>query len=162
MIRYLALGLFGIMACLCGPMALGSTASYDEAVAQIIDILDLQHDTMWASVQAANLMISQNPSLKSDKKLYKQWSDKYLTWDAIRPEVVNAIKKAFNEPELREMITFYSTPTGKRVLQELPQLQITLLSLGSSQANSHRPELERMIRDQRKSTEDTHKQQEDH
>jgi len=43
-------------------------------------------------------------------------------WDDVKPKLAKLYTEAFTEAELREIITFYSTPTGQKFVAKLPVL----------------------------------------
>jgi hypothetical protein len=43
-----------------------------------------------------------------------------LAWSKIEPEIVSAYVKTFSQKEINDMITFYSSPTGRSVANKLP------------------------------------------
>jgi len=44
----------------------------------------------------------------------------HLSWSALEPEYVRVYSEVFTERELREMIAFYETPLGQKMLDKLP------------------------------------------
>ena len=41
---------------------------------------------------------------------------------ALKPELVKIYTTNFSEPELKELVAFYQSPLGKKVLEKMPQL----------------------------------------
>ena len=48
--------------------------------------------------------------------------EQQLGWDAIKTDVIQAYADDFSEPELKEMDTFYRTPTGQKLADKQPEL----------------------------------------
>ena len=55
-------------------------------------------------------------------------------------------KDVFTESELRDLATFYKSPTGKKFLTNLPKMMHDQAELGSIVATEHTDELQAMIR----------------
>ena len=50
------------------------------------------------------------------------WYNTEIKWDEIKPKLVDIYVKEFSEQELKELLAFYQTPTGKKSLVKLPAL----------------------------------------
>ena len=46
--------------------------------------------------------------------------DKAVGWDKLKPELVKIYTTNFTEPELKDLIAFYESPLGKKVLEKMP------------------------------------------
>lgn len=62
------------------------------------------------------------------------------------PELSNGLvdiyMEAFSEPELVELVSFYSTPLGKKTLEKMPELFLKGAKIGEEVANANQPALE--------------------
>src|SRR5262249_10126656 len=66
--------------------------------------------------------ISRNPGLTPYRDIMLQWLRKYMTWDAIQPEMTRMYTEAFIDEELKQMAAFYGSPAGQKSLEKLPEL----------------------------------------
>jgi hypothetical protein len=48
--------------------------------------------------------------------------DQAVGWDKLKPDMVKLYTSNFNEQELKELIEFYQSPLGQKVLQKMPTL----------------------------------------
>lgn len=48
--------------------------------------------------------------------------NKVVGWDKLEPEMVKLYTKGFSEAELKELIAFYKSPLGQKVLKQMPAL----------------------------------------
>ncbi|MBF7729455.1 DUF2059 domain-containing protein [Pseudomonas sp. N040] len=48
--------------------------------------------------------------------------DKAVGWDKLEPEMVKLYTGGFSEAELKELIAFYQSPLGQKVLKQMPAL----------------------------------------
>ena len=49
-----------------------------------------------------------------------EWFDAEVKWTDIKPKMVEIYTKEFTEQELKDLLAFYQTPTGKQVVLKLP------------------------------------------
>jgi hypothetical protein len=99
---------------------------------------------------AANTMldaqIQSNPNMAPYRDVIQKWLEKNFAWEAIEPRITDDYVEAFTEPELREMIAFYKTPTGQKALAKMPVLMQKGALIGMEIVQQHRAELQEMIR----------------
>ena len=67
---------------------------------------------------------------------------KYLSWESIRPELVEIYARQLTEPELREIIRFYQTPTGQKLAAISTQLSQARMEIGQRRLQEHQAEFE--------------------
>ncbi len=48
--------------------------------------------------------------------------DNAVGWNKLKPDLVKLYTSNFTESELKDMIAFYQSPTGKKMLEKMPQL----------------------------------------
>ncbi|HVR96351.1 MAG TPA: DUF2059 domain-containing protein [Thermoanaerobaculia bacterium] len=121
-------------------------SSHRTAAAELLTMMDLEK-TVSASVAAmVDAQVQQNPMIERYKDVMVKWAEKVMSWEAIGPKMIDLYMETFTEPELRELITFYKTPIGKKALQQMPVLMQKGAMIGAEQAEAHSAELEEMIR----------------
>ena len=47
-----------------------------------------------------------------------------MQWEKIEDNVVELYTQSFNEQELRELITFYTTPLGQKMITKMPEVML--------------------------------------
>ena len=85
--------------------------------------------------------IARNPGLTPYRELMLQWLRKYMTWDAIQPELVKMYTTTFTEAELKEMAKFYGSPEGQKALEKMPEMMQRVAMTGAQIAQPHSDEL---------------------
>ncbi len=103
------------------------------------DLISKSVDTM------LDIQIQQNPSLVNYKGTIQEFLKKYMNWDYLKNEFVKLYKEEFTENELRDMITFYKTETGKKTLLQMPTLMQKGAQIGQKSVQDNIHELEKMI-----------------
>jgi uncharacterized protein len=74
--------------------------------------------------QAKNLFLQQNPSLNKDLNeiAVKLRTDLAPRFDELVNEVAKLYATHFTEPELRDLLAFYKTPVGMKLITEQPKI----------------------------------------
>ena len=121
--------------------------SHDQAAMTFLQAVGMDRIVQQVSTALANNLIQSNPPLAAYRDVVMEWSSKYVTWEAAAPELVKTYKLAFTEPELREIITFYETPTGQKMAAQLPQLMQGAAAAGGQLAGAHIADLQRMLQE---------------
>ncbi len=121
-------------------------SSHRQAAAELLRMMDLEKTMMAGSNAMIDAQIQGNPALAPYRDVFQKWAGKYFTWDVLGPRMTDLYMQAFTEPELRDLIAFYKTPTGQKALTKMPALLQQGGQLGMEIAKQHRPELEQMIR----------------
>jgi hypothetical protein len=73
---------------------------------------------------------------------------KYMSYKSLRPELVELYANEFSAAELKEMRTFYETPTGKKAIEKMPVLMSKGSQIGVRKVQENMPELEQMMKDE--------------
>ena len=73
--------------------------------------------------------------------------DNAVGWDKIKPEMVKLYTGNFNEQELKELIAFYESPLGQKVLLKVPALTAQSARLTQSKLEQAVPEVNKLLAD---------------
>src|SRR5215813_9748034 len=109
---------FGLaVLCLFAPLAVYAATpspSHAQAAEELFrtikmgEFMDRNIDTV------VKAQIAQNPKLAKVEDAYRQFLNKYMRWEVLKPQVVKLYTDAFTEAELRELTAFYKTPIGQK------------------------------------------------
>jgi hypothetical protein len=102
--------------------------------------------------QAKLLFLQQNPGLSKDLNeiTAKLRSDLNVRQDELSVEMARQYATRFTEPELKEVRAFYTSPTGKKMLVEQPQITDTTLKFAQEWANKLSDEVVGKMREELK------------
>lgn len=96
--------------------------------------------------------------LRRDKRLEEhaevlaQHLDKYMAWEVVRDDIVAAYTTQFDAAEVREVLDFYRSPVGMKVLMHLERLNQAAFVKGVERARENMPELRyRLLEEQQQS-----------
>ncbi len=71
--------------------------------------------------------------------------DKAIGWEQIKPELVELYVAEFSEQELGQLIDFYQSPLGSKVLTKLPQLNAHSARLTQVKLESAVPQVNKLL-----------------
>ncbi len=111
------------------------------AAAELFRTLKLQSGLQDTTAAIVDSEISRNPGLTPYRDVMLQWLRKYMTWDAMAPELTRMYTQAFTDAELKDMNAFYKTATGQKALERLPLLMQQSAMVGARLGQPHTDEL---------------------
>ena len=137
------LALLLVFACPTPPHA--GPDSHREAVARLFELTHLQRLIEESVDGVLALQITQNPALAEHREALRAFLQKYIGWQALKDDLTAMYLQAFTEAELDQMIAFYSSPTGQKVLRRLPELVQQRNRLAMQRLQEHIGELQQEI-----------------
>jgi hypothetical protein len=102
--------------------------------------------------QAKNLFLQQNPGLSKDLNeiTTKMRADLEPRFSELTSEVAKLYATHFNEAELKELLAFYKTPVGMKLITEQPKIGDEGLRFAQTWANNLSDEVIARMRDELK------------
>ena len=94
------------------------------------------------------MQLQQNPQLAQRQAVLRAFLEKYIGWNSMKEPLIEMYVKTFSEPELKEMNAFYITPTGQKVILQLPELVQERNRLAMQRIQANIGELEQAIAQQ--------------
>ncbi|MDD2054901.1 DUF2059 domain-containing protein [Pseudomonas putida] len=70
-----------------------------------------------------------------------------IGWDKLKPDMVKLYTSNFSEAELKELMAFYQSPLGKKVLEKMPQLTQQSAQLTQAKLESAVPVVNKLLDD---------------
>lgn len=140
----LAAGAF-LMGSLPQGQPLAAADSHEAAVRELLQIMEVMKVTNEAAGLMLDAQIKNNPQLAPYADILRSFVAKVLREADLETNLVRLYKETFSEPEVRDMIAFYRTPTGKKAVSKLPELMQKGMSLGTEAVQKHSAELAEMI-----------------
>jgi uncharacterized protein len=119
--------------------------SHRQAVARLFELTHLQRLIEDSVDDVIALQIAQTPALAGHRDALHAFLEKYIGWQALKDDLAAMYLQAFTEAELDQMNAFYSSPTGQKVLQRLPELVRQRNQLAMQRLQQHIGELQQEI-----------------
>jgi len=88
---------------------------------------------------------SQKPILERYQAQANAALDRVVGWQTLQPELVDLYVRAFSEAELKELLAFYQTPLGRKVLERMPQLMAMSAQLTQDRLQRAVPEVNQLL-----------------
>lgn len=73
--------------------------------------------------------------------------DQAVGWDKIKPDMVKLYTSTFSEDELQELISFYESDLGQKVLQKMPTLTAQSAQLTQGKLEAAVPQVNKLLAD---------------
>jgi uncharacterized protein len=96
-----------------------------------------------------------NPSLVPYAHVYYSFLEKYMGYDVLKNDIRDIYLSIFSEGELKEIVTFYKTETGQKLLRVSPELMRKGSELGMKNLQAHIQELYTMLAQEQKKAAET-------
>ena len=128
------------------PAATPIPASQSAAVQELFKTVDLQAEVRAMPDAMIASEVSRNPGLEPFRDVMVNWLKKYMTWQAMSPELTKLYAANFTEDELKAMTAFYKTPAGKKSLLKLPELTQRSAMIGAQLGQAHSEELQGLMK----------------
>ncbi len=124
-----------------GPATAASTAASAAAAMELFKAMNLPNNIQDTAAAMIDSEVGRNPGLNPFRETMLNWLKKYMTWDAMVPELTKLYTSTFTDDELKQMAAFYASPAGKKSLEKLPELMQRTAMIGASLAQPHSDEL---------------------
>jgi hypothetical protein len=121
------------------------TDAHREAVTRLFELTHIQRLIEESVDGVLALQLAQNPTLVEHREALRAFLEKYIGWQALKDDLTAMYLQAFTESELDQMNAFYSSPTGQKVLQRLPQLVQQRNQLAMQRLQEHIGELQQAV-----------------
>ena len=125
-----------------------TTSADDQAkieAGKLLDAMQMQKTLDAAFPIVIDAMLKVNPKIVPYKGVMLDFISKHMSYKALKPSYVELYSTQFTATELIELTTFYSTPTGKKLVEKQPYLIEQGSQLGVKSVQDHMPELEKML-----------------
>lgn len=144
--RYLKAVLLLVVMMFSG-VAFADQAARVEAEA-LLDTMGMQVTLDKAIDVMLDAHIKQTPELAPYRGVMLVFFKKYMSYESLKPDLINIYESEFSASELREVRAFYATPTGQKMIEKIPQLMGKGAEMGARRVQEHIQELKQMINDE--------------
>ena len=117
------------------------TSTHKRAAEELMEALQMDKMLDKSVGVMLDLQFQQAPQLLEKKAVVVAFFRKYMSWNALRDDLVSLYVVSFTERELRDLTAFYKTPTGQKAISVMPTLMQEGAKLGQQRVQEHMPEL---------------------
>jgi tetratricopeptide (TPR) repeat protein len=93
----------------------------------------------------ADIRIQASPELAPYREPLLAWIRNLASWDALGAQMIDLYASQFTEAELRDIMAFYRTPTGQKVLKRVPAMLSGATGVGLALIQNRQGELEEIV-----------------
>jgi hypothetical protein len=154
--RQVALGLISACCCLVAVnvgaqapsmAAPGDTAaSHARAAERLLSMSGTEKAVQAQTEQSLQSEIKANPAIASQLSAMHAIAQKYVSYAAIKPDLIKAYTAIYTENELDQIIAFYQTDLGKMMLDRAPKVLALTTAASMARVQAARPEMEEAVR----------------
>lgn len=137
-----------VMVAVSAHSALADEKSHREAAVRLLELSDMAETMDMVIDQTLMMEIQQTPQLILYEGVMRKFFKKYLSWESLKEDFVKIYMDEFTEEELRDIITFYETPTGQKTLKKAPVLFAKGAEIGERRVQENIAELQKMIEEE--------------
>jgi hypothetical protein len=106
-----------------GPTSiLADEASHRQAVTKLFELTRMQEKIDTSVNNLVALQLTQDPAMREHEVLLRDYLERQIGWTGLKGPLTEMYLQAFTEQELKEINTFYSSPTGGKLVERLPDL----------------------------------------
>lgn len=103
-------------------------------------------EAQFMSTQAAMIKtMTQTGPMALMRDVFEQWAHTYLTWDALRTEIIQLYARTFSTDDMVQAAAFFRTPAGQHFAANSGVLMTEAGKIGQRVAQLHSAELEAAI-----------------
>jgi hypothetical protein len=118
--------------------------SHVAAVEELLGLMDMEKNMM-IGLEMALQEQADDPAMAGLEPVIRQFMEKYLRWEDLKPQFVELYAGTYTEGEIRGLIEFYRTPLGQKVIASEPTLMAKATQIGQQQVQAHMDELIQML-----------------
>ncbi|MGD8312627.1 MAG: DUF2059 domain-containing protein [Gammaproteobacteria bacterium] len=137
----------------CSSLALADEASHREAVKKLFELTNMQQKIEESVDTVLAMQLAQSPELREYETMVREFLERNIGWQGLEEALTDMYLQEFTEAELTEMNAFYSSPTGKKVIERLPVLVQQRNQLASKRLQENVGELQDAINARRQAQE---------
>lgn len=133
---------------LMSPLFFASAWANNESVVEaekLLETLGMQQIFENSITQNLDFQIQQSPELLPYLGVMKKFLAKHMSYDSLKNDIVDLYSTTFSVQELKDISAFYSTKTGKKTLEKLPELARISSQLGNNRVQENINELHQML-----------------
>ena len=137
--------------------ALADSASHNGSAERFLQLANADRLAVPVYAQVQQMFaqrFSESQAPDSKKALLERYQaqadtalDKAIGWDKLKPDLVALYTSQFSETELNQLIDFYQSPLGKKMLTRLPELNARSAQLTQVKLESAVPEVNKLLAD---------------
>lgn len=116
-----------------------------EAARALLESINVEHVMNDMVQRALAVELENNPALAPYRPVFQSFYDQYLSYQAIREQLIDLYAETFTLEELQQITAFYRTPAGAKAMRLSPELFQKGMEIGQRNVAEHLDVLQQMI-----------------
>lgn len=116
-------------------------STHRAAVRRLMEVTHVRELLEQSSSSLLQDQLQRMPELAPYADIFRDFYREQLSWTALEPEYTTLYLEVFDESELRELIDFYETPLGQKLLAKMPTLVLKSNELVARRMQTAMPQL---------------------
>ena len=125
-------------------------ASHQQEVQKLFELTGMQQKIDESVDNVLALQLAQSPELKNNKTVVREFLERHIGWQSLKDALTSMYMQEFSEQEVKDMNAFYSSATGRKVIERLPVLVQVRNQLASKRLQENIGELEYELKSRQK------------
>ena len=123
-----------------------------QKIDELVNVMDMDSmvDSMYAQVEGMMQNMSVQMGVKPDEKAIfdKYYADMTevlktkMSWKKMQPMIIQVYDKHFSEQEIADMLAFYKTDTGQKILEKMPVVMQESMQMSQSLMKDAMPKIQ--------------------
>lgn len=128
-----------------------ATPAKKETLEELFRLMNMTNmlDAVYAQSDAiAKKMAGGNTLTEAQKPIAAKYAEKSLTlmreemsWDKLKSPMMSVYARVYSDKEVKDMIKFYQTSTGKKMLEKMPELSQAAMGMVHNMLQSIQPKM---------------------
>ncbi len=146
----------GLVVCLAAPALAAEESSHQKAAVKLLEIMRTQRmiDQMMTGLDG--MMKQQFASMdlppegrraaEEMREEIMDWFSEFFVWEEMRGMYVEIYTEVFTEAEINELIDFYQSPLGRKMIDKMPELMQKSMQKTQMMMQRKMPEFQKRMR----------------
>ena len=126
-------------------LSLADADSHRAAVEQLFKLTHMEQRVTESVDNVLLIQLQQSPQLEPHRQALDDFLQQHIGWNSMKEAIAAMYMEAFSEAELNEMNAFYITPTGQRVINDVPPLVQRRNQLAMQRMQENIGELQKLV-----------------
>jgi uncharacterized protein len=111
------------------------------AAEALLGVMDMEQMLLDNTEAMLRMQQEQNPELAQFEDIMREFMEKALRWEELKADYLDLYVDLYTEEEMGEMLAFYRSPIGQRMIETMPELMIRSAEISQRRVQKHLPEM---------------------
>lgn len=116
-----------------------------QAVNELMKVMNLEQQINESAERMFEVQSKAMPQILPYKDVMLDFFHKYINWDTLGEQIKKVYTDTFTEAELSDLVVFYKTDTGQKLVKSQPIITSKMASISQNAVMEHQVELQQSI-----------------